>query len=465
MKKQTFKGVASAFLLGIGVLATGCGSNSGDFEDGITTLSYSVKMDEGTAMSINLENGSIAKVDPNAVTDAPVTDVLTTVPDSGVAGGTVDPALDPTVTDPALDPAVTDPALDPTVTEPTVTAPSSYVIKTPSLHGTATLSGSTLVYVPDTDWFGTDKVYIEKGTTEVLDYARITVTFTVIGLGDAETANQSPTISGTPETLVGTGYDYSFTPKASDPDGDTLVFEAINVPKWATFDVATGKLIGTTPSISGVYPDITITVTDGIEESILDPFTITVEDKNHAPTISGIADSPVDTNTAYSFIPKATDVDGDTLVFSIANLPTWASFNPNTGEISGTTPAFNRTYSNIILDVTDGIETVTLSPFSIVVESLNSAPVLMGSPTTQIKAGEPYLFKPDASDADGDIMTFSISNKPHWATFDPATGALSGTAQFATDSEGMPLIYTVTISATDGKATTYMPSFDLEVTP
>jgi hypothetical protein len=56
----------------------------------------------------------------------------------------------------------------------------------------------------------------------------------------------------------------------------------------------------------------------------------------------------------------------------------------------------------------------------------NSAPVISGNPTTAVNVGNPYSFVPTAWDADGDALTFSIENKPAWASFSSGTGKLSG---------------------------------------
>ena len=71
-----------------------------------------------------------------------------------------------------------------------------------------------------------------------------------------------------------------------------------------------------------------------------------------------------------------------------------------------------------------------------------------------------YSFTPSAEDADGDTISFSISNKPRWASFSSVTGELSG--QPLLGDEG---VYAqVVISATDGSATSALPSFSIEVT-
>lgn len=78
------------------------------------------------------------------------------------------------------------------------------------------------------------------------------------------TGNSAPTISGTPPPAVTVGSNYSFTPVASDADGDPLTFSVQNPPAWASFDPATGELSGVAPlGMEGTYPSIRITVSDG----------------------------------------------------------------------------------------------------------------------------------------------------------------------------------------------------------
>lgn len=74
--------------------------------------------------------------------------------------------------------------------------------------------------------------------------------------------NRAPTISGTPAATGVVGVLYSFTPTASDPDGDPLTFAIDNRPPWATFSTTTGKLSGT-PTEPGIRSELRIRVGDG----------------------------------------------------------------------------------------------------------------------------------------------------------------------------------------------------------
>ena len=89
-------------------------------------------------------------------------------------------------------------------------------------------------------------------------------------------------------------------------------------------------------------------------------------DVNTAPVISGNPAGSVTANAGYSFRPGASDADGDPLTFSIRNKPVWASFSTGSGRLSGT-PADSHVgrYSNIVISVTDGTESVSLQAFSI----------------------------------------------------------------------------------------------------
>jgi hypothetical protein len=57
----------------------------------------------------------------------------------------------------------------------------------------------------------------------------------------------------------------------------------------------------------------------------------------------------------------------------------------------------------------------------------NRAPAISGTAPKSVLQGAHYAFQPVAADADGNPLTFSIVNRPAWATFDAATGRLEGT--------------------------------------
>ncbi|MEC4091728.1 Ig-like domain-containing protein [Pseudoalteromonas rubra] len=275
--------------------------------------------------------------------------------------------------------------------------------------------------------------------------------------------NDAPVISGTPATSVNEDSGYSFVPSASDVDvGDTLTFSVANLPSWASFSTSTGAISGIPGNANvGVYQGIVVSVSDGTETVSLDAFAITVINVNDAPVITGTPGTSVNEDSAYSFTPVASDMDGDSLTFSIANKPDWASFDTQTGTLSGTPENGDvGTSSDIVISVSDGSVSVSLSAFSLTVVNTNDAPEISGTPATSVNEDSVYSFTPSASDVDaGDVLTFSVSNKPNWASFNTATGTLSGTP---TDSDvGTDTQIVITVS--DGTTHQSLSAFDIEV--
>jgi hypothetical protein len=91
--------------------------------------------------------------------------------------------------------------------------------------------------------------------------------------------NAAPVISGAPPAIATVGAAYSFTPTASDANaGTTLTFSINATPAWAAFNTATGQLQGT-PGAShvGTYANLVITVSDGVAQTALPAFSITVQ--------------------------------------------------------------------------------------------------------------------------------------------------------------------------------------------
>lgn len=82
---------------------------------------------------------------------------------------------------------------------------------------------------------------------------------------------------------------------------------------------------------------------------------------------------------------------------------------------------------------------------------------ISGTPTTQVQPGQAYSFVPKASSAN---VSFSIQNKPAWATFSISTGQLSGTPTTA----NIGTYSNVVITASNGATSAALPSFTITVT-
>jgi hypothetical protein len=82
------------------------------------------------------------------------------------------------------------------------------------------------------------------------------------------------------------------------------------------------------------------------------------------PTISGAPPTGATADTLYSFTPTARN----TTSFSITNQPPWATFSTSTGALTGTPARADvGTYSNIVISGSNGSDSASLPPFSIMV--------------------------------------------------------------------------------------------------
>ena len=171
------------------------------------------------------------------------------------------------------------------------------------------------------------------------------------------------------------------------------------------------------------------------------------------PNISarvGVAITPVT-------LPAATDPDGDPITYSLTpGLPTGLAFNAATRRLSGTptTASGTQVYT---YTASDGTDTTALN-FTITVNDspvgTNSAPVFPPSAAISnisARVGVPItpVTLPEAADADGDTLTYSLTpGLPTGLAFNATTRRLSGTPTTVWDT----LTYTYT--ASDGTDTT-----------
>ena len=117
----------------------------------------------------------------------------------------------------------------------------------------------------------------------------------------------------------------------------------------------------------------------------------TASSSGSPPQISGKPKTQALIDYPYSFVPTANDPDGDTLQFTIANSPSWLTFSPSTGALSGTpTAADVGLYRGVTIQVTDGLSSRTLPQFDIQVVTVGPSSVTLSwLPPTENEDGSP----------------------------------------------------------------------------
>jgi hypothetical protein len=143
-------------------------------------------------------------------------------------------------------------------------------------------------------------------------------------------------------------------------------------------------------------------------------------------------------------------------------MPDWANFRSTDGRLRGTPgDAFVGDYSGIVITVSDGSATTSLPAFSITVQSsvTNSPPTISGTPSAVVNMNTLYKFIPTASDAEDDLLTFSVTGLPSWATFRTTDGRVRGTP-----GPGDVGVYNdIVITVSDGQGSAELGPFSVTV--
>lgn len=179
-----------------------------------------------------------------------------------------------------------------------------------------------------------------------------------------------------------------------------------------------------------------------------------------APTIDAVTPGDGEVSVAFS-APSFTGgsaITDYTVTSSPGNFSVSGGTSPITvtGLTNGGAYTFKVRAKNAI-----GQGPASLASNVVMPASPNTAPVIAGVPATTVARAQDYAFTPTASDAESDTLTFSITNQPQWASFDPVTGTLTGVPDAADVGS---VTSGIVISVSDGSLSTSLPAFSIAVT-
>ena len=231
----------------------------------------------------------------------------------------------------------------------------------------------------------------------------------------------APEISGTPSISIDEEVDYTFTPIVSDSNSNDTHFEFSiqNKPSWAAFSTSNGTLSGSTDTDAegGTYSNIIISVSDGVLTTSLPAFSITVNNINDYPIISGDTPSAsILEDNLYTYIPTGSDEESS-IVFSILNKPSWATFDETTGELSGYPDGVDvQLWEDIVISVNDGDLTSSLPTFSILVYEFNDVPIINSDTYIMAYEDQAFDYTVSITDEESNDFNFTVENIPTWAS-------------------------------------------------
>ena len=279
------------------------------------------------------------------------------------------------------------------------------------------------------------------------------VTFTVSdgqGGTDEETVtiavgetNREPVLASIGWQRVAEGERLQLVVSATDADGDGLTYSASGRPTGATLSDST---FSWTPSYqqSGTY-QVTFTVSDGRGGMDRKTVMITVGETNRVPVLASIGAQQVAEGEGLRVTLSATDADGDRLSYSASGRPTGATLS---GGVFSWTPTYEQsgTY-RVTFTVSDGRGGTDRETVTITVGEINRVPVLASIGAQRVAEGERLQLELSVTDADGDRLTYSASDRPVGSSF--SGGVFSWTPTY--EQSGT---YQVTFTVSDGRGGT-----------
>ncbi|HEU4429126.1 MAG TPA: putative Ig domain-containing protein, partial [Myxococcota bacterium] len=191
-------------------------------------------------------------------------------------------------------------------------------------------------------------------------------------------------------------------------------------------------------------------------------FGLAAQTANGAPTLDPVGPQMVSEGQTLTIPLAATDPDGDSLTYGATPLPQGASLT--TGGVFSWTPLRSAagcnatTQVNVQFTASDGAlsanETV---PISVVDANTSTPPALADPADRSVYLGQLVQFQLQASDADGDTISFSSSNLPAGATLS-ASGAFSWTPTTAQTAD-------ISVQATDCTGLSSSQSVQIDASP
>jgi VCBS repeat-containing protein len=246
----------------------------------------------------------------------------------------------------------------------------------------------------------------------------------------------------------------SLSAAASDADSDTLTFSKASDPSHGTVTISANGAYTYTPT--GDYngqDSFTYTVDDGRGGVSTETVTVTVNAVNDTPVAASSATATQE-DSAVNGSVSATDIDGDSLVFSVTaggqpangsvamNADGTYTYTPN-ADFSGT-----DTFTYTVTD-NAGANGTTTATVTVTVKPVNDAPV--GTTPASFTGNEDAVITGavTATDVDGDVLSYTKATTPSNGT---VTVDTDGTFSY-TPNANFNGTDTFDVTVTDGTVT------------
>ena len=183
-----------------------------------------------------------------------------------------------------------------------------------------------------------------------------------------------------------------------------------------------GKVVTHAYGDNGIY-NVTLVVTDHNGYSNSDTITVTVN--NLAPTIESVSDQIAQQAVPFTLKINAIDVPADILTFS--DNTTLFDINPVTGiiQFTPTNDDVGVHFVKVMVADDDGGSSSVI--IKITVLNTNDPPLIQPIPSQAATQDILFTLQVNATDPDGDTLTYSLTAYPAGMTINPSMGLISWT--------------------------------------
>ena len=249
--------------------------------------------------------------------------------------------------------------------------------------------------------------------------ASTAVTVTVSPAADA------PVMVSVPDSVATEDVDYTFDVDATDADGDVLTYSLLIAPGGMVINAGTGVIQWTPQQAHVGDTTVSVEVTDGALKDTL-TYTLTVQNAGDAP-VAVIPDTSFaeDSSLVLNLNDFVTDVDTpkDQLTWGLSNNTKIVAVI-NDSIVSLSAPADYNGAEQLQFLVVDSDGLSDIEQFTVTVLPVADVPVIRSSPDTTATEDDDYTFDVDATDADGDVLAYTLLIGPTGMVIDAATGVI-----------------------------------------
>ncbi|MHB8973310.1 MAG: putative Ig domain-containing protein [Pirellulaceae bacterium] len=280
------------------------------------------------------------------------------------------------------------------------------------------------------------------------------------------TVNQPGDQSGTE------GQDIWLQVTAQDPLGRPLTFSAVGLPGGLTINSGTGLISGTldyaNAQDSGGSHNVVVSAVNDQGQTANVSFTWSVTDTHRSPAINDPGTQYDAEGDSVSLALAADNPEQVVLSYSATGLPAGLSINAATGQISGTI-GYNAALSTgsgsyaVTVTAMDPSGVFADRTFNWIVANGSPPPTVTNPGSAASAEGNSVTVAITASDADGNLLTYSATGLPAGLSINPVSGVISGTVNY-TDAETSNGVYNVTVSASTADGSIGSQTFTWTVT-